>query len=295
MTRVLVIGATGQLGRELALGQAPDGVTLSSLGRDKADLCDPASLRAAVRDARADWVVNAAAYTAVDRAEEEPAAAYAANMAGPRVLAEAAMEAGAAILHVSTDYVFDGSKRTPWSEDDPVGPLNVYGASKLAGELAVAAANPRHLVLRVSWVFAAHGRNFARTMLRLGREREHLNIVDDQIGRPTSAADIASAILQITAQPSRPDGPWGVRHFSNGGEPVSWRGFAEAIFDVARPWYGEGPAIAPITTEAFPTPARRPLYSVLDTRALERDFAITPRPWRAALVETVAQIAQTQT
>ena len=287
--RVLVIGGSGQLAR--ALGEAEPGLT--RLGRELVDLADPVAAERAVRDHAPDLVVNAAAWTDVDGAEDAPGAAFAVNRDGPAGLARGAAEAGAALVHVSTDYVFDGSGDGEWTESDPTAPLNVYGASKRAGEAAVLAAGPRTLVLRTSWVYSPWGRNFVTTMLRLV-DRERLTIVDDQRGKPTSALSLARAILAIApalaaAEAGAP--VWGVRHYAGRGV-TSWAGFAREIFALARRrGAGRVPEVVPIATADYPTRAARPLNSALDCSAFERDFGVAAVDWRVALDEVIGRLA----
>lgn len=287
--RALVIGRNGQLAR--ALGeQAPE---LPRLGRDALDLTDPAAAERAVRDHAPDLVINAAAYTDVERAEDEPGLAHAVNRDGVAALARGAAQAGAALIHVSTDYVFDGARQGEWTEADPTGPLNVYGASKLAGEQAALAANPRTLVLRTSWVYSPWGRNFVTTMLGLA-DRERLTIVGDQQGKPTSALSLARAILAIApGVAAAPAGAaaWGVRHYAGRGV-TSWAGFAREVFALAQGRLAERtPEVEPIATADYPTRARRPLNSALDCAAFERDFGVATVEWRAALAEVIDRIA----
>jgi dTDP-4-dehydrorhamnose reductase len=284
---VLVIGCRGQVGRELMTARLPAGVSRIGLGHGDLDLADRDAVRRLVERCRPALIVNAAGYTAVDRAEAEPAAAFAVNADGPAHLAEAAAAAGSALVHLSTDYVFDGAKAGAYTEDDPIGPLGVYGASKAAGEQAVRERLERHVILRTSWVFGTHGTNFVRTMLRLGRERDRLQVVADQRGCPTGAADIADAIFGIARQLliDRRGDAWGTCHFAGRGS-TTWYGFAEAIFERAQAVWGRRPEVAPITTADYPTPARRPAVSVLDCTRFERTFALPRRPWTEQL-ETV--------
>jgi dTDP-4-dehydrorhamnose reductase len=281
---VLVIGCRGQVGRELMAAQLPAGVSRIGLGHGDLDLADRDAVRRLVERCRPALIVNAAGYTAVDRAEAEPAAAFAVNADGPGHLAEAAAAAGSALIHLSTDYVFDGAKAGAYTEDDPIGPLGVYGSSKAAGEQAVRARLERHVILRTSWVFGAHGANFVRTMLRLGQERDRLQVVADQRGCPTAAADIAVAIFGIARQLliDRRNDAWGTCHFAGRG-PTTWYGFAEAIFERAQAYWGRRPEVVPITTADYPTPARRPACSVLDCTRFERTFALPRRPWTEQL------------
>ncbi|MGB0084699.1 MAG: dTDP-4-dehydrorhamnose reductase [Rhodomicrobiaceae bacterium] len=288
--KILLTGATGQLGQEICRSRLPPGTKLIAPTRAELDLARPAEVARFVRDAAPDLVINAAAYTAVDKAEHEPDLAFLVNRDAAAALAGAAAICGAPIVSISTDYVFDGRKDEPLNEDDRPNPLNVYGESKLAGEFAVMASNPRHLILRVSWLYAARGNNFLRTMLRLGRERSRLAIVSDQIGRPTSAADLASALIGMALQTINGDGQWGLYHFSNAGPPVSWHGFASAIFCKAAPWCGMPPILEPISTEAFGAKAIRPRNSVMDLAKIERVFGLTPRPWQTALADILDEV-----
>ena len=277
--RILVFGETGQVARELAR-RAP----VTALGRDAADLSDPEACAAAILASDAEAVINAAAYTAVDRAEEEETLATVINGAAPAAMARAAAEKGVPFLHVSTDYVFDGSGTRPWKPDDPTGPLGAYGRSKLAGEVGVRAAGGKHTILRTSWVFSSHGANFVRTMLRLGRERDALRVVDDQTGGPTAAGDIAGALLTM-ARALQDGAPGGTYHFA-GVPDVTWAGFAREIFARARLEV----AVTGIPSSDYPTPARRPANSRLDCAALEADFGI-PRPdWRESLARVLGEL-----
>ncbi len=285
--RLLVFGRTGQVARELAC-RAPDAIFLD---RTAADLMDPAACAAAIRAhapqlAGGGAVINAAAWTAVDKAEAEEAAATVVNGDAPGAMARAAAELGLPFLHVSTDYVFDGSGETPWKPRDPTGPLGAYGRSKLAGEEAVRAAGGTHLILRTSWVFSAHGTNFVKTMLRLGRERSHLRVVADQIGGPTPAGDIAAALLHLAAA-LRDGAPGGTHHFA--GQPeTSWAGFARETFAQA----GLAVTVEDIPTAAYPTPARRPLNSRLDCSALGAAFGIAPPDWRQGLAQVTGKLKE---
>lgn len=279
-TTILVIGCRGQVGRELMAAQLPVGVSRIGVGHGDLDLTDRDAVRHVVDRSRPALLVNAAGYTAVDRAESEPEAAFAVNAEGPAHLAEVATATGIPLLHLSTDYVFDGAKAGAYTEDDPIGPLGVYGASKAAGEQAIRARLERHVIVRTSWVFGTHGTNFVRTMLRLGRERDRLQVVADQRGCPTGAADIADAIVGIARQLliERRYDAWGTYHFAGRGS-TTWYGFAEAIFERAAPFWGRRPEVTPITTAEYPTPARRPAASVLDCTRFERTFALPRRPW----------------
>jgi dTDP-4-dehydrorhamnose reductase len=288
--RVLVFGETGQVARELAARAAARGIALETLGRAAADLADPAACAAAVARAQADVAINAAAYTAVDRAETEPDLAAAVNAAAPGAMARAAAARGLPFLHVSTDYVFDGAPGRPWREDDPTGPLGVYGATKLAGEAAVAAAGGPHAVLRTAWVFSAHGANFVKTMLRLAETRDALRVVDDQIGGPTPAAAIADALLDMAGAFAAGRGVPGVFHFA-GAPATSWAAFAAAIFVASAARGGRAPAVEPIPSSDYPTPARRPLNSVLDCAKIRAAYGIAQPDWRAGLETVLGEIA----
>jgi len=272
--RILLTGANGQVGWELRKTLAPLG-SITALGRAELDLLDEASIREAVRAAKPEAIVNAAAYTAVDKAESERDAAFAVNATAPGILAEEAKRAGGLLVHYSTDYVFDGTKTGPYVEDDTPNPVNVYGASKLAGERAVAASGCRYLILRTSWVYGPRGSNFFLTMRRLARERRELRVVDDQVGAPTSSLAIARATARLLPQTTG-----GLYHMCAAGE-TSWCGFARAILARA----GMATPVVAIRTEDYPTPARRPRNSRLDCSRLRADFGISLAPWEEQLSE----------
>ncbi len=283
---ILLTGGGGQVGTELR-SLAPTDFEIVAPGRDELDLADPEAIARAV--AARPWaaVINAGAYTAVDRAETDPVTAWQVNALAPAALAFATAQAAIPLLHVSTDYVFDGAKPAPYVEDDPIGPLGVYGASKEAGEQAVRTGNPRHVILRTAWVVSPHGGNFVKTMLRLGATRDELGVVDDQRGCPTSAGDIAQTLLAISGRLlDDAAAPTGTYHFVNAGE-ATWCGFAREIFARAETHGRKPPWVNAITTADYPTPARRPANSRLDTQKLTRDFGVTPRPWRTAAAEVV--------
>lgn len=287
--RILVIGAQGQVGSALMQAAWPEGFQLAGVARPEVDLADPGSLTEAVTRHRPRFILNAAAYTAVDKAEGDRAAAFAANADAPGLLARLARESGATLIHLSTDYVFDGTKDAPYVETDPTGPLGVYGASKLAGEQAVAAAGGDWVILRTAWVYDAGPRNFVATMLRLGAQREQLSVVNDQQGCPTSAAEIAEAIVAVVASRStEPNGPAGIFHFSGGGA-TTWFDFATAIFAEAARRGQKVPVVLPIPTEQYPTPAQRPRNSRLDCRKFTEAFGVALRPWQESLVRTLAE------
>ncbi|MFC5345609.1 dTDP-4-dehydrorhamnose reductase [Brevundimonas staleyi] len=287
---ILVTGGAGQVGLELQSIGWPEGVVLHAPTRAELDLGDAASIRAAFAAAPFAAVINAGAYTAVDRAEGEVAMAFAANAMGPTVLADLTRAAGVPLVQVSTDYVFDGSKTEPYVEEDPVGPLGVYGASKLAGELAVLAGNPRSVVMRTAWVLGVHRANFLKTMLRLAAERPVLRVVGDQHGCPTGARDIAAALKVITLRMiADADAPTGVYHFVNAGE-TTWAGLATEIMARSAEAGGPSASVEAITTADYPTPAKRPANSRLSTARLTRDYGIAPRPWQDVVAEIVAEL-----
>lgn len=277
---ILVFGQTGQVARELA---CLDDVTC--LDRAAADLSDPASCAAAIRAHRPAAVINAAAYTGVDRAEEEAELAMVINGAAPEAMALACLELGIPFVSISTDYVFSGTGTAAWAPADSTGPLGVYGCSKLAGEQAVAAIGGAWAILRTSWVVSAHGHNFVKTMLRLGAERDRLTIVGDQVGGPTPARDIAAACIAMARQLARDPGKSGIYHFA-GAPDVSWAGFARAIFDQA----GMACAVQDIPSTDYPTPAARPLNSRLDCSSLEALFGITRPDWRQGLADILRDL-----
>ena len=285
-TDILLTGGSGQVGTEL-LRLAPEGLNIVAPRRSELDLGDPDHIAAVLASRPWAAVISSGAYTAVDKAESDVVAAWKANALGPAALAQATAQAGVPLIHVSTDYVFDGSKATSYLETDPVAPLGVYGASKEAGEQAVRTANPRHVILRTAWVVSPHGANFVKTMLRLAETRPELRVVDDQHGCPTSATDIATTLLTITQRMIASDkAPTGTYHFVNAGE-ATWCGLARAIFETAARRGRTAPAVEAIGTADYPTPAQRPANSRLDTSKLQRDYGITPRAWRTAIDEVV--------
>ncbi len=286
--RILISGQHGQVSQALQQHLQSMG-ELIVLGRDQLDLSQPESIRPVVRDIKPDLIINAAAHTAVDKAESEPDLAFAINATSPGVFAEEAAALGVPLIHYSTDYVFDGSKAGPWVEADTPNPLGVYGNSKLAGERAIAAAGGQHLILRTSWVYSLTGRNFLLTMQRLLQEREKLSIVADQIGAPTWAGTIAASTgALIERWRDGAPGAWGVYHLTASGE-TSWFGFAEAIgqqlINTGKPCA----ALEPIASSAYPTPAARPLNSRLDCSLLQRQWGVSQPDWHDALLECLAQ------
>ena len=273
--RILVTGHNGQVGWELARTLAPLG-EVTALDRSALDLAQADSIRAAVRGLNPDVIVNAAAYTAVDKAESEPELAHTINARGPGILAEEAKRCGALLVHYSTDYVFDGQKAGPYVEDDEPHPLSVYGRSKLEGERAVQAAGCRHLILRTAWIYAARGKNFMLTILRLAHERPELRVVDDQFGAPTSASAIAKASASILTAMSRGAEASGVFHMTAGGR-TTWHAFAGLIVENSGPPF---PAVRPIPGSQYPAPARRPGNSCLDNTKLANTFGVRLGDWQ---------------
>lgn len=273
------MGAEGQLGRSLQSG-APEGMQLVALSRSELDITDDGAVLACVRQHAPQWVINAAAYTAVDRAEEEPQLAMSVNASGPQNLVRSCAIEGARLLHISTDFVFDGERSTPYPPDAPTGPLGVYGSSKLAGELAVREALPDAVILRTGWVYSRFGGNFVKTMLRLMAERDQLAVVDDQVGTPTWAQGLAEAIWAAVSR----NISGGIYHWSDAGV-CSWYDFAVAIAEEGRA-LGLLPGVAgvrPIPARDYPTPARRPAYSVLDKRSTWAALELAPVHWRQQL------------
>jgi dTDP-4-dehydrorhamnose reductase len=289
--RLLLLGGTGQVGQEFRALALPKGVEVIAPSRAALDLEDP--LAAARIIAAEPWsaVINAAAYTDVDRAEDEEPVAFAVNAEAPSRVAAQTGRRGIPLVHISTDYVFDGRKGAPYVEQDEVGPLNAYGRSKLAGERGVRAANPRHVILRTAWVYSPYRKNFVRTILRLAAERDRLTIVADQRGCPTSARDIAEACLQVVlrcaSEPER--APYGLYHFAGAGE-ASWFEFANAIVNMAVDRLGTSPEIVPIRTIDYPTPATRAADTRLDCRAVVREFGVKLLPWRQSLEDTIDRL-----
>jgi len=289
--KILIAGSGGQLGFELVRQAEARGMGVCDLCRQEMDITDSSAVNSRVNVIQPDLVINAAAYTAVDRAESETAKAYAVNRDGVVNLAEACKTIGAPLIHVSTDYVFDGSKAGLYNEQDTVGPASVYGASKLAGERALRMILNRHIILRTAWVYGVHGYNFVKTMLKLGRDREEIRVVADQFGCPTAAADIAGAILDIANRiDAGNDDPWGIYHYCADGI-TSWHGFAMAIFTEARKYEAfRVDRILPITTAEYPTPAQRPLNSALDCTKIRGSFDISPRPWQQSLRQVIREM-----
>lgn len=283
--RIIVTGAQGQVGWELTRRATALGHEVLAWDQPELDISDAAAVDQALDLSQAHLVINAAAYTAVDKAEQEPQTAFSVNRDGPAHLAAACARLGIPLLHISTDYVYDGGKIDPYVEDDPTTPMSVYGASKLAGDEIVRRLLPRHLILRVSWVFGIHGHNFVRTILRLAREREALRVVADQRGCPTWAGDIADVLLELAGRVAEIDAncAWGTYHYC-GTPATTWHGFASAIVEQARTHEPlQVHTVTAITTADYPTPAARPANSVLDCTRLATVFDIHPRPWRPGL------------
>lgn len=286
--KALILGSSGQVAHALKASATYDHAI--ALGRPDIDLTDAESVRAAIATHRPDVVINAAAYTAVDKAESEAEAAFALNRDGPAAAAAAAYKIGAAFLHLSTDFVFDGTKKTAWLEDDTTNPLGIYGQSKLEGEQAVAAAHPNAVTVRLSWVYGAHGANFAKTMLRLAADRDEIGVVDDQRGRPTAAEDIAPALWTLArGLVAMGESPHRLYHLGPQGE-ASWADFAAAIMVASGKAGGPSALIKRITTADYPTPAKRPANSVLDCARIEQDWGIALPHWEVSCEQVVAEI-----
>jgi dTDP-4-dehydrorhamnose reductase len=294
--RLLIAGAQGQLARAMIeLAPAAADVTAFAVGRPALDLTAPASVLSALADFKPDVIVNAAAYTAVDKAEQEPQAAMALNADGPKRLAETAARTGAVLIHISTDCVFDGAKPAPYVEDDATAPLSAYGRSKLAGEEAVRAVAEQHIVLRTSWVFSPYGSNFVRTILTRAAEQDELRVVDDRMGCPTYAPHLATAILGIAriVTADRDRAAWGTYH-SAGTGAVTWCGFAREIMLQSAARGGPSVPVVPIATADHPPVAERPANSRLDCSKLERNFGIALPPWQEGLAECLERLSVTR-
>lgn len=291
MTRViLVTGGNGQLGTELQRCAWPKGYEVIATDVADLDLTDTVAIAAKVAERPWAAVINGAAYTAVDKAENDLVTAWAVNALAPAAFGEACAKSGIPLVQVSTDYVFAGDKKGAWEVDDPVAPLGVYGASKLGGELAVRTSGARHAIVRTAWVVSAHGNNFVKTMLRVGAERETLTVVDDQRGSPTSATDLAQALMTITLRLVEDEAaPAGTYHFSNDGE-TSWAGFAAEIFRQSGARGGATANVTPIPSDQYPTLAQRPANSRLSHAAIVAAYGIQPRPWQDALSDILDEL-----
>jgi len=293
--KILLTGKNGQLGFELQRALAPLGEVVA-VGTQDCNLADADALRELVRRVAPDVIVNPAAYTAVDKAESDGATAHAVNAVAPAILGEEGAKLGALVLHYSTDYVFDGTKEGAYTESDIPAPQSVYGRTKLDGELGLAAANPRHLILRTSWVVGAHGGNFAKTMLRLAAERDKLTVVADQFGAPTAAALLADLSAHLVREHARVCGagfPYGTYHVAAGGE-TSWHGYAQFVIGEAlaagKALKATVETVAPLATEQYPTPAKRPLNSRLDTTRFRTTFDLRLPPWQEGVRHVLRQI-----
>ena len=288
---IIITGANGQVGWELCRRAEQSGITAHGLDHTALDITDADAVSDSVERLQPNLIVNAAAYTQVDQAERESETAVAVNQQGPGHLAKACAAANIPLVHISTDYVFDGTTDTPYDENAPLAPLGVYGHSKAAGEESVRARLTQHVILRTSWVYGIHGNNFVKTMLRIGRERDVIGVVNDQWGCPTAAADIANAILSLA--PSLPSGlpsVWGTYHYCGKGI-ITWFTFAEEIFRLARQnRYPYAPKVNAITTAEYPTPVKRPAYSALNCGRIAEAFNIHPRPWQESIAETLKAI-----
>lgn len=293
--KILVAGRSGQLAKCLVERGLSSANTVTAMGRPKLDVTDQETIASALGSLRPDLVINAAAYTAVDEAEKERETVFALNANGAGCLAAQTAARNIPIMHMSTDYVFDGSRSGLYAETAPIAPLGVYGASKHAGELAVAKANPQHLIFRTAWVYSPFGNNFVRTMLRLAGERDQISVVDDQVGSPTSAFDIADGLLAVAAHiaEARQSVPWGVYHMAGGGGAASWADLAEAVFTESRKRGGPSATVRRITTDEYPTPARRPANSTLDTTKLADAFGLRLPDWQDSVCACVARLIET--
>ena len=282
--KILVIGSNGQLGWELCRRGKNYDFNIIPVDIPEFEITDPYAVNKAVKQLDISLVINASAYTAVDSAESEPELAFAINRDGPAYLAASCAKAKIPLIHISTDYVFDGTKEGPYLETDPVSPMGVYGKSKAEGEAKVRETLKEHIIIRTAWLYGIHGNNFVKTMLRLGKEKETLRVVADQYGCPTYAADLAGAILTIAGQIRRRHNiPWGTYHYCGQGK-TTWYGFAEKIFELARQYDSFSiKKVIPVTTEEYPTPAKRPINSVMDCSLLTKEFNIVPLPWREIL------------
>lgn len=289
--KILITGAGGQVGTELVRAASPAGHEVIGMTHAALDIADARAVIEVVESGNPDVVVNAAAYTAVDKAESDAQTAFAVNRDGPANLAATCAETGARLIQISTDYVFDGSQSAPYAEDDPTEPASVYGRSKLAGEDAIRAALPEHIIIRAGWIFGAYGHNFVKTMLRLGAERDDLGVVADQRGGPTPAADLANALVSVVSSLGR-SSSWGTYHYQ--GKPeTTWHGFAEAIFSraVEKGLLARAPEVGRLTTAEYPLPAPRPANGVLDCSKWHDTFGIALPDWRDGLGHVLDDIA----
>ena len=291
--KLLVIGENGQLGWEVYRKGKKQGIDVLGLDLPEFDVTEPSNVKKAVHQAGVSLVINASAYTAVDTAESEPELAFAVNRDGPSYLAASCAEIGIPLIHISTDYVFDGNKKGLYLETEPVSPLGIYGKSKAAGETEIRNNLKEHIIIRTAWLYGLHGNNFVKTMLGLGKEKEALSVVADQYGCPTYAADLADAILTIATQISEHrDVIWGTYHYCGKGV-TTWHGFAQAIFDLANQYDTfQVKKVVPITTSEYPTPAKRPANSGMDCSLITKNFGISLRPWQESLADMVHRYYQ---
>ncbi len=294
--KILVTGSNGQVGHEFTLLAPQSQHNIVCFDRHGLDITDAAKVKEVIHNEQPQVVINCAAYTAVDKAESEPDTAFTINASGAENLASACREVNAVLIHISTDYVFAGDTLSPYNESDPTGPSGVYGESKLAGEIAIAQQLEQHIILRTAWVFGAHGNNFVKTMLRLGAERDELGVVNDQLGAPTSAKGIADCCLTIAntiAQRNKQDIAWGIYHYS-GAPYTEWFGFAEHIFDAAvrLNLLNNAPKLNPISSDQFPTPAKRPANSRLSCDKLASNFEIVPDDWKYHLEQVLLTVRE---
>ena len=289
--KILVFGANGQLGWELMRRFKNKSIHVLGLDLPDDDITDRAHVLSLITDEKPDYVINTSAYTAVDRAETDIDAAYKVNKEGPGHIAKGCALEKIPLIHISTDYVFDGKKNEPYRVDDPVKPIGVYGKSKEAGEQEVRQNIHEHIIIRTSWLYGVHGQNFVKTMMRLGKEKDIIRVVNDQFGSPTFAGDLADAItVIIDSLNNDKEGRWGTYHYSGRGV-TTWYEFAKRIIDVARKYTPmKVKDILPISTEEYPTPAQRPLYSVLDCTCIEDQFNIKSRPWQESLDEMMTEV-----
>jgi len=285
---IVVVGAKGQLGWELCRRAKPAGFDVIALDLPEFDIADNHGVQKTLNRPDISLVINASAYTAVDQAESEVELALAVNRDGPAYLASACAATGIPLIHVSTDYVFDGCKNSPYSENDPACPLGVYGKSKVEGEVKVRECLPEHIILRTAWLYGVQGNNFVKTMIRLGKEQTRLRVVADQYGGPTFAGDLADAIFTIAGRIHESDNiPWGTYHFCGQGI-TSWHGFTEEILTIAKQYISlKVEEVEAITTSDYPTPAQRPAYSAFDCSLINTLFGIKPRPWQESLEEMI--------
>ncbi|MGD2185599.1 MAG: dTDP-4-dehydrorhamnose reductase [Desulfobacterales bacterium] len=288
---VLITGANGQLGRELVRHGHAFNIKIQSFSHQELDITNEERLHQLMTRVSPSVVINAAAYTNVDRAENESDMAYAVNTNGPGYLARHCADHGRVLMHISTDYVFDGTKGQPYQESDPIAPLGIYGQSKAQGETAIRRVLKNHIIVRTSWLYGVYGTNFVKTILKLGNEKTDLRVVADQFGSPTSAADLAQALLTIVKKLSASEKfDWGTYHYCGKGI-TTWHGFAEHIIQLAKSYTAlQIKQVTPVTTAEWPTPAKRPPYSVLDCRRLKSQFGIEPKPWQESLKHTIDRI-----